>query len=1063
MATTTPTLAKLSRPRLFDALPRPRLFEILDDARRHPVVWIAAPPGAGKTTLVASWLEQRKLPGLWFQVDPGDADPATFFYYLGLAERALRGKRRTAMPVLTPEYLADLGGFARRFFRELFARLPADGVVVLDNFQEAEDSAAVHDVIVAAIDEVPAGMQVIVVSRAPVSAPYARLAANRALTVLDWEALKLTADETQALLASVHVSADAAMAAALHEQSGGWAAGLVLLAEHLRRGSEVGSAMASDSLQQVFAYFAGQLFDEAREADRRLLMQLSFLPAMSERLALELTGDEAATPLLDRLYRRHLFTDRRRGDETSYQFHALFRAFLQHRAATDLPPEQRAVIARRAGELLAAEGQPEVAMPLFLAAADMDAAEALILREASTLIGQGRWKVVVDWIAALPASRTERSQWLLHWLGAARIGVDPPAAREVLARAQAQALAAGDTHCQVQVAAGVVEALFLEYNRFTPIDPWIPVLETVLHDGFVPQTLEEELRAQSALLVALTYRMPEHPGIDRCVERVRALLRTGVNINIRVSAATHLCLYGTFTGHLEESRRATATLLPLLEDADVTIFRKTFAWTVVTWFCASSGEHALGRQAVEANEAIARNEGIHVAERFACILGFWLAMDRRDSADAADRIARFERIMIAEHPYEAASLANMQAWYGLFTNQPAIMLRHGPEAFRLYDDAGSIPHILGGLNGLVWACTEIGDDAGAKRWTDEHRRWSCRRNMEAYSHWVLDASAAIAALRRRDEPVAVENLRRLFAQDRGRFDGYGHSLSWARVWASTLAAAALQRGIETTHATNFIREYDLPPPSPDVEAWPWPVRIRALGALAIEVDGAPLVFAARVPRKPLALLRLLLAGDPDGVRDTVMMDTLWPDDDGDAARDAYRVALHRLRRLLGHADAIRSIDGRIVIDTRVCHVDVFALRARLDRGDLDTALRVYHGALLADDGEAAWLLGPRQRLEDRIVRATLDAATRREADGDVDGARDLCVRAFEGAPGASRLAEVLMRLQLETGAVNDALDTHRRHLDALGSGAGIRTSDVLRQLYEAALTTHAARSSTRQP
>jgi ATP/maltotriose-dependent transcriptional regulator MalT len=35
------------------------------------------PPGAGKTTVVASWLEKRGIPGIWYQVDAGDADLAT--------------------------------------------------------------------------------------------------------------------------------------------------------------------------------------------------------------------------------------------------------------------------------------------------------------------------------------------------------------------------------------------------------------------------------------------------------------------------------------------------------------------------------------------------------------------------------------------------------------------------------------------------------------------------------------------------------------------------------------------------------------------------------------------------------------------------------------------------------------------------------------------------------------------------------------------------------------------------------------------------------------------------
>ena len=33
---------------------------------------------AGKTTLVATYLEARAIPSLWLQLDAGDADPATF-------------------------------------------------------------------------------------------------------------------------------------------------------------------------------------------------------------------------------------------------------------------------------------------------------------------------------------------------------------------------------------------------------------------------------------------------------------------------------------------------------------------------------------------------------------------------------------------------------------------------------------------------------------------------------------------------------------------------------------------------------------------------------------------------------------------------------------------------------------------------------------------------------------------------------------------------------------------------------------------------------------------------
>ena len=44
--------------------------------------------GAGKTTLAASYLEEAGVPAIWHQIDPGDSDPATFFYYLKQAIEA---------------------------------------------------------------------------------------------------------------------------------------------------------------------------------------------------------------------------------------------------------------------------------------------------------------------------------------------------------------------------------------------------------------------------------------------------------------------------------------------------------------------------------------------------------------------------------------------------------------------------------------------------------------------------------------------------------------------------------------------------------------------------------------------------------------------------------------------------------------------------------------------------------------------------------------------------------------------------------------------------------------
>ncbi len=169
------TLTKITPPKLSAVYHRERLFKLLDEARRRPVVWICGLPGAGKTTLAASYLQARALCTLWYRLDEDDADPATLFYYLGLAAKQAAPRKKKPLPFFTPEYLKGLPAFTRRYFRDLYSRLPPPYVVVYDNYQDVSTASRFHEVMHYALEEIPAQGNVMIMSRAEVPDQLARL------------------------------------------------------------------------------------------------------------------------------------------------------------------------------------------------------------------------------------------------------------------------------------------------------------------------------------------------------------------------------------------------------------------------------------------------------------------------------------------------------------------------------------------------------------------------------------------------------------------------------------------------------------------------------------------------------------------------------------------------------------------------------------------------------------------------------------------------------------------------------------------------------------------------
>jgi len=391
-------MSKITRPILTEVLPRKRLFSLLDRMRRRPIIWVSGPAGCGKTTVISSYIQTRKIPCLWYQVDEGDADPATFFYYMGQAAKRAFPQKRKPLPLLTPEYLQGITTFTQRYFENLYSRLKAPSVLVFDNYQEVSANSPFHEVILNGLSRVPEKINVILLSRREPPSVLIRLRANDLMNIIGWDELCLTLEESSSIIKlKTQQKLSKETIHYLHHTTNGWAAGLVLMLESMKRGIEP-QRIERLAPEEIFDYFANELFDKTDKEIQKFFLETAFLPKMTAKMAEELTNLTSASSILSTLNRNNYFTEKRFQNEPIYQYHPLFREFLLSRAKETFATETLSVLCSRAAKLLEEAGQTEAAISLLREAADWDTIIHLILKHAPLMINQGRYPPLEEWL-----------------------------------------------------------------------------------------------------------------------------------------------------------------------------------------------------------------------------------------------------------------------------------------------------------------------------------------------------------------------------------------------------------------------------------------------------------------------------------------------------------------------------------------------------------------------------------------------------------------------------------------------------------------------------------------
>ncbi len=951
---------------------RERLNLILDKLLGYSLVWVTAPAGYGKTVFAANYLASREYDTLWYRLDQRDSELATFFHYF--REAAVRAGISAAnqLPPLTGEYKGGETAYSQNFFEKLFSGAAKGFVIVLDDFQEIAESAPLHQLLPAVVQSVPPESTLVVLSRYRSPPNVARFLVHRTMGMIDETELRFSPHEIEALAQSASIDVDSFIKQSF--QFEGWAAGLTLAVERLRRSDESDPTIF-DRDAQMFNYFAQELFYKLPPSTRDFLLSSVVVPQFDWELAQLLSGQTNAEEILGDLMARNYFIYRQ---GLNYRYHHLFREFLFSILSREWEDERLQQLRLNAAELLIERADTELALPLLREAGSWERYIQVLLQVAPAIMAQGRYSDLLVAIDAIPAAIQEQQPWLTFWRATGLLPTDYNASFRLYDKTYRLFEAAKDEQGLLLAWSGAVDAIIFSLSDVARLDVWLQRFEVLLQRHAIDPDGELASLVASRVMTILTLRQPDHPEFDFWRQKAERAVSECNDINQRVLSGFYLVTHSIWGGRLGEAANLIENCMAASDEEQLPPLAAVTFRLAQAWLGWTSGDQGECDRSFQQGIELAQDSGVHVWTRVLWLQSVTNALIHGDIVTAEANLAKIESASPRAQDMDRAYYLIDRAWLELSRNELARAREYQQLALRAAEDFGAVYTLAEAHFGMAQVCYQLGEKMNAYRHLTQAKDHG--RHFGSWTmHMQCGFTEAWFALEESNPERATSLLSQILPEALKM--GLVAFNGWRPEVMAKLFAHALRHRLEVELVTSLIHRFQLLPPAElSISEWPWPLRIATFGQFRLEVAGTDIDLSGSKHRRPCDLLKLLLTAGAQGITENSLAEIMWPDLDGDLGMRNLRTNLHRLRRLVGK-EIVKSVPGgRLIVDARYCYCDAWIaikllnqIRAIADE-ELPASVRylctIDPGEFLA--GEENYLAA---QLRESMYRKMLDGST----------------------------------------------------------------------------------------
>lgn len=393
---------------------RPRLINQINQGLQHNSLMIAAPAGFGKSTLLAEWAHQSKMPVCWLSLDNSENDPRVLFSnIISSVQTQFPGFGSSIQTALNSPGTPHLYSLIDAMTNEI-SDINQDFAFIMDDFHQIESTSSIEAVNYL-VDHQPPNLYLIVAGRKETPVFGIRRHVHGEFIHLGIDDLRFNSTEILKFFRSrFGTRISGGEIAILENRTEGWIAGLQMAAISMQSVDDLKAFVSEfDGANRIVTdYLVDEVLSHQETELQDFLLKTSILRELSAPLCDHLMDIKNSQGILETLERRSLFLIPLDNTRTWYRYHHLFADLLHNRLQVTFP-DQVSALHERASDWYLAHDMPEDAVEQIFANHDYQLIVQRIEQVSGVMLANGRFQIFIEWLNRIPKWYLERKDYLL--------------------------------------------------------------------------------------------------------------------------------------------------------------------------------------------------------------------------------------------------------------------------------------------------------------------------------------------------------------------------------------------------------------------------------------------------------------------------------------------------------------------------------------------------------------------------------------------------------------------------------------------------------------------------